>query len=146
MRHRAAFTLLELMIALCVLGILLGAALPPMKRSLDSVAVRAARDELAAGVRSARAAARALGGARLLLDAPAARYAVVDAAGDTLAGPVDLAERHGVAVEASGVADTVALPFDGLGIGRVASRTIRVRRGAAVAGLTVSAYGRVRIP
>ena len=34
--------------------------------------------------------------------------------------------------------------FDGLGLGQVASTTVRFRRGDAEAGLTLSSYGRVR--
>jgi len=40
--------------------------------------------------------------------------------------------------------DTVVLRFDALGVGRMTSRTFRVRRGSAEAGLTVATYGRVR--
>jgi hypothetical protein len=35
--------------------------------------------------------------------------------------------------------------YDGLGIGRLANASIRVRRGDVAAGLTISAYGRVRL-
>lgn len=137
-------TLLELMITLCLLGILLGAAIPPVDRGLDRLAVLAARDELGAGIRTARAAAGAHGGAAMVLDVAYSRYVIVGAAGDTVGRPVDLGERHGVTLHVPGTTNLITLTFDGLGIGRMASRTVSVRRGVAEARLTVSAYGRVR--
>ena len=56
-----------------------------------------------------------------------------------------LAQDWRVTVSSPGFAgDTIAIRYDAIGIGRIANRTLRFERGHAVAGLTVSAYGRVR--
>ena len=58
---------------------------------------------------------------------------------------VVLPERYGVRVRVEGSsAPSVVLRFDGIGIGRVASRTIALDRGRIRAGITVSSYGRAR--
>ncbi len=61
--------------------------------------------------------------------------------GDTLRA-TDLAARHGVRADAG--RPSLRLRYDGLGIGRIANSTIRLQRGTAEAGLSISAYGRVR--
>lgn len=137
-------TLIELAIALVVIGVLLGTGAVPFARALDRYAVRGARDALAAGLAHARATAIASGGAELVIDLRAARYRVHIAGGST-APPVDLRAQYRVVVSADGqAADSIAFRFDALGIGRMTSRTIRFRRGRAEAGLTVATYGRVR--
>lgn len=138
------FTLVELAIALVVLGILIGAAAVRFARMLDRYAVRAARDALAAGIAHARAAAIASGGAELVVDLRAARYDIRVGEAPS-AVPVDLRAQYGVTLATDGQsADSVVLRFDALGVGRMTSRTFRVHRGRAEAGLTVAAYGRVR--
>jgi len=138
------FTLAELVIALVVLGILIGAAAVPFGRTLDRYAARAARDALAAGIAHARAAAIASGGAELVIDLRGARY-VIRVAGAPPAAPVDLRAQYRVALSVEGQpADSVVLRFDALGIGRTTGRTFRIRRGSAEARLTVATYGRVR--
>jgi Tfp pilus assembly protein FimT len=144
MEHATGTTLIELLLALCLLGILTGLAAPAMGHGLDVMATRAARDELAAAVSRTRSSAVALGGASLMVDPGHATFWIRSAAGDTVLRPVDLFTRHGVGVTAPGAAGTVELSFDALGIGRMTSRTIRLIRGTAVANVTVSAYGRAR--
>lgn len=140
MRTHAGTSFLELTVVLALVGLLLGIAAPSTLRWRDRVAVRAARDDLAAGLAAARATAAAAGGAALVLETGSARFWI--AAGG-VAGPVtDLAERYRVRVE--GGSGTIEVRYDALGIGRLANRTLRLRRGAAEAGLTISAYGRVR--
>jgi hypothetical protein len=39
---------------------------------------------------------------------------------------------------------TASIRFDGLGLGRLANRTIRLQRGTVTGGVTFSAYGRAR--
>lgn len=144
--RRPGTTLLELLVALTLLGVLLGLGVPALGHRLDRLAVRGARNALAAGVARARSAAIARGGARLVISPPRATFWVAAGTGaevDTVAGPFDLAERYGVALEAGG-RRRVALRFDALGIGRIASATIGVVRDGAEAGITVSSYGRVR--
>lgn len=142
MRHRRGYTLTELALVLAVLGILLAIVLPPAGRWRDRAAVRAARDELAGAVAWTRMAAATRGGAALAVD-PATGRVWTRGRDGTDSPPVDLSARYAVRVE-TGTDGVVLLQYDALGIGRAASRTFTFRRGAAVAGVTVSAYGRYR--
>lgn len=140
MRNRAGTSFLELIIVLALLGLLLGIAAPPTLRWRDVLAVRAARDEVAAALAVARATATAAGGAALMLD-PSSGVFWIDT--DGRAGPTThVGSRYGVVIE--GADGLVGIHYDALGIGRLANRTLRFRRGRAEAGLVVSAYGRVR--
>lgn len=143
MDEREGFTLIEMVVVLAMLGILLGIAAPHGLRWRDAAAASSARDEIAATLARTRVAAVAHGGAALWIDGAAARMWITAADGDRVTPAVDLAGRYGVSIE-SGAAVPVELRFDGLGLGRLTSRTLRVRRGGATAGLTVSAYGRYR--
>lgn len=135
-------TLVELVMALLLLGLLLALAVPPMTRWRDAVASRAARDELAAGLAWTRLSAVSHGGSTLVVDAANGTFWMTTPAGPGRP-PVNLADRYAVRLDV-GSAEPVSLEYDGLGVGRHASRTIRFRRGGAEAGLVVSAYGRVR--
>jgi hypothetical protein len=55
-----------------------------------------------------------------------------------------LADTWGVIVAVGGASRPVVIDFNAIGLGVVASRTITLTRGAAQAGLSVSAYGRIR--
>ena len=136
------YTLLETMAALALLCVVLGIALPPVARWRDDAAVRAARDEIAAELAAARMAAVARGGAGLVVDPVTGRVWVVSGAGRA-GEAIDVAGRYGVRLRV-GPGGPVLIAYDALGIGRLGSRTIEVRRGRAAGGLTVSAYGRVR--
>ena len=142
MRNTPGHTLLELVLVLALLGILTGMAMPGMARWRDGMAVRSAREEVAAALAWTRLAATAHGGATLHLDpATTTLWTSYDDGGAT--PPVDLAGLYGVRLDVGSDAE-VTLRYDQLGIGRVANRTVRLRRGRAVAGVTVSAYGRFR--
>jgi len=135
------FTLLEITVAASLFALLLAVCLPSARRSVDRMAVVGAREGLVGMVVRARAEALARGGAVLVVDPGGGNVRVESEAG--MADSLDLAAGFGVRVE-TGASGTVArLTFDGLGIGRVASRTIVVRRGSAEAGITVSSYGRI---
>lgn len=139
-----ATTLLELAFVLVLLGILLGLAYPPLKRTLDRAAVRGAQGALAAGVARARSVAVARGGAVLVVEPAAARF-WVEAGGEVVGTPTNLKVAYGASLSTDGTpAQRIAIRFDGLGIGRVANRTFHLRRGGAEANFTLSAYGRVR--
>ena len=140
MRH--GYTLVELIVVMAILAMLLGIVLPATARWRHAAAVRAARDELAAGLAWTRIAAASHGGASLVLDPPTGRFWTRTADGRD-SELVDLKARYGVRVD-SGSEDPVVFPYDALGIGRLANRTVYVRRGDATAGLTVSSYGRYR--
>ena len=145
-RLRPGLTLLELLLQLCILAILLGMAAPSLRRTADRWAVVACRDELAALLRRTRAGAVALGGARLELDLAAGVVRGVSAAEERIVAPRALGDEYRVRIRAEGAAaGTVVIAFDRLGIGRLANRTIRIRRGREEAGITISAYGRVRV-
>lgn len=142
MRRRAGFSIIELLIVLSLLGMLAGMVAPGARHWRDGAATRAARDALAAELSWARLAAAGLGGATAIIDPGSATVRVVG--GDGLErAVVDLGERWGVTMETGG-GEPAHIAYDALGIGRFANRTIRVGRGAATAGVTVSAHGRVR--
>lgn len=144
-RASPGITLVELVFALSLLGILIGIAYPQLRSGLDRLAVRGARDALHAGVARARAAAIARGGASLVVELEAGRYRVRDASGREIAPPVEFGPQYRVEVRTDGAAvDSVVLRFDGRGLGRLANRTFRLRRGRAEARLTLSNYGRPR--
>lgn len=138
---RSGVTLLELLLALALSGLGLSVLVPAARRALDRFAVVSAREALAGRVASARLRAMAVGGARLVLDAPTATVWIeVDLAvsdSGPLEGPLP------VEVKLTGTRSRIALPFDALGIGRVASQSIRFTRGRAASALVISAYGGV---
>ncbi|HEX7052137.1 MAG TPA: hypothetical protein VF188_18155 [Longimicrobiales bacterium] len=143
-RHPPGTTLVELLFALAILAILIGIAAPPLRRWLDRYATVGAREALAAGVARARSLAVGQGGAALVVDVGSGRF-WVRAGGDVVEGPVDLGAQYRVELTVDGAAaDRVVLRFDARGLGRLANRTFRLRRGDATAGLTLSTYGRPR--
>ena len=142
--RRPAYTLIELACTLMLIAVLLGLAAPPLGRALAWTRVRAARDVVAAEAARARSLAVARGGADLVLDLRHARAWLT--APDTVTPPVEVADQRVVRLSADGAdGDTVRIAFDALGLGRVASRTLRFRAAAAEARLTLSSYGRVRL-
>lgn len=145
MRSRSrGHTLLELCVVLALLALLIGLAAPPVRRAIALARVHAARDLMWSQLARARALAVARGGAGLVLDAARAQ-AWIEAA-DTSTGVAALAEAGTVAITVDGAQiDRVRIEFDGLGLGRIASRTLRFRSGGVEAGLTLSSYGRVRV-
>ncbi|MEO5511848.1 MAG: type II secretion system protein [Longimicrobiales bacterium] len=143
--ERPGFTLLELTCALALIGIILGIAAPPFSSARDILAVRAARDAIVAASARARASAIHHGGADMQIDAAAgtvritSRDRVIDES-------VALTGMLAVLIQLDGTQATSAtLVYDGLGLGRVASRTISLRRRGAVGGVTFSSYGRPRV-
>lgn len=136
-------TLPEALLVLTVAAVLASILAPPARRTLDRVAVAAARDRTAALLVRARAVARSRGGARIEVDGPAGEVRLVAADG-WRAPPVRVREGFGVELDAGASDRIVRLAFDPLGIGRAASRTLRFRRGRAATALIVSSYGRVR--
>jgi prepilin-type N-terminal cleavage/methylation domain-containing protein len=138
----SGYTLIELLLVLFLLGVLLSVAFRPITRWRDQAAVHAARDELAAALAHTRMIAVSAAGATLVLTPATGRFSTRTHAG-TVGPPVDLGARYRVGVDA-GAGDSVAFHYDALGIGRLTNRTVRMKRGAAEAGITVSAYGRYR--
>ncbi len=139
---RRGYTLLELLTVLLVMACAVNALLPAARSLTDRMAVVAAREALVGLVARVRSEAITHGGATLtiLSDPPSAW---IDA-GDTLVTRSEIGSAFGVTLHLTGRRDRARLAFDALGLGRVASQTIRIRRGDASAGIVVSSYGRVR--
>jgi prepilin-type N-terminal cleavage/methylation domain-containing protein len=137
---RSGFSIVELCVALTLLGIGLSVSLPAARRQVDRMAVLAAREATVAHIERARREARLSGGARLELRRDRSRLWIESSgrSGDTL----ELESRFRVRMEVSPA--SASIPFDALGLGRLASRSVGFVRGNARAGLIVSSYGRVR--
>ncbi|HEX6589358.1 MAG TPA: prepilin-type N-terminal cleavage/methylation domain-containing protein [Longimicrobiales bacterium] len=142
--HRG-YTLIELLVVLALLALAIGLAYPSARAASDAWAVRAARDGVAAVLAGARASALTRRGAEVLLVPD--QGVVLLRAGTAPVSPRALLhlDEWRVALTSPGfTGDTIVIRYDAIGIGRLANRTLRFERGRAVAGLTVSAYGRVR--
>lgn len=140
--NRTATTLTELLLVLAILGILASLGAPSLRKGLDAIAVRSARETTFAIAVRARSLAISRGGADFVLDMPTRMASAIDAAGSAVE-QVQLA-TYGVTIAADGQPNPqIVLHYDAHGIGRIASRTIRFRRGSSEAGLTFSSFGRV---
>ena len=137
--RRSGSTLPELLVLLGLLAILAGMTVTASARTRDGLAVRSARDAVAAEIAKARALAVLHGSARVRVEPP--DHVTVEAPIGVHVASLSLAALR-VSADAEGA--SVALDFDGLGLGRLANRTLRFTRGEAAAGLTLSSYGRAR--
>lgn len=140
----AGYTLVELLAVLVAIGITLLIVTPSVRRAIDRHAVNAARNAVATELARTRLIARARGGAVLVLDANRGSASIRSPRGDTLAAPVPVSAIYNARIDLAG-ADSTAVVYDRLGIGRMANRTVRLVRNDADARLTISAYGRVRL-
>lgn len=141
---RRGYTLFEICAALLLAAMAASALLPAARDLLDRMAVVAAREAVAGLVADARVAALIHGGASVhLASGPWRAWAQV---GDSAFETVGLEEDLAVTVELSRARAATELRYDALGLGQVASETLRFRRGAAASSLVVSGYGRVRRP
>lgn len=134
-------TLAELATAMVLIAVGLTVALPPATTLRDRLAVGAASNEVVAIFVRARAAAPRFGGARV--DVRAVEDEVLLVAADSVLARARLALEHGVDLVLTNGRDRAEIVYDALGLGRVASRTLVVRRGRAADTLRVSSYGRV---
>ena len=134
-------SLLSLVVALSVLGLVLAGTLPRVALLLDRFACHAARETLMAKAERARSEAGRHGAAQLIVDPDSSRV-WIEVSG-VPRDMVDLRDRYGVRVIRPRGVPPVRLRFDRLGIGRFASRTFQLGRGGAWATLTVSSYGRL---
>lgn len=145
LRNQPGLTLLELLCALAVMGVLLGMAAIPVARVGDVLAVRAAREAIVNAAATARALAASHGGAALTIEVREGTLAIATrdgAVADTVSR-IARAFRVDVGFDDARLA-VATIRFDALGLGRLASRTVHVQRGSARGGVTFSAYGRAR--
>jgi type II secretory pathway pseudopilin PulG len=143
-RLRSGTTILELVCFLGLLGILITLASPRYTHARSVFAVRAARDAIVAAAARTRAHAVRHGGADLMVDASAGTLRIVsrDRAIDEVSTiPRALDTR----IRFDGTRTAATISYDGLGIGRLASRTITLSHGTVAGGVTFSAYGRPRL-
>lgn len=139
--NRRGATLYELLLVLTLLGVFASIAAPSLQSSRDALTVRAAREAVFVLFARARVQALQQGGAEIVLYASADRIQLRNLKG-VVSDELLLAPRH-VDLIVEG-ADPVVLRYDGHGLGRMMSRTINLRSRDAVAGLTISTFGRVR--
>lgn len=140
----AGFTLLELMAVLLLSGLVMAHLLPAARRQLDRMAVLGAREEVAGLFQRARAEAVARGGANLILTSEPPSVEL--RAGEEVLARSSLEEEYGVTLTLSRNRAQAELLFDPLGIGRVASQTLRFSRSGTEVRLVVSSLGRVVRP
>ena len=135
-------TFVELTFALLLLGVATASLAPGARKIRDRAAVSAAREALVGVLTEARLAAVESGGASVrIVEGPGTAQTLSRGAPVRSVG---LASEFGVTVELSGARSDVEIRYDALGLGRLASQTVVLRRGDAVAELVVSGYGRVR--
>jgi hypothetical protein len=141
---RRGYTFFELCAALLLAAMAASALLPAGRDLLDRMAVVAAREAVAGLLADARVAALAHGRASVhLASGPWRAWAQT---GDSAFAMVQLERDLAVTVELSRGRAVAELRYDALGLGQVASETLRFRRGEAASSLVVSGYGRVRRP
>ncbi len=135
------FTLLECLVVLVILGVGLALGTPALQDQRDRWAVLQAREASAALFSRARAEAVGSG------DSDVSIREVTPLIERHLRGvpreSLQLDARFGVSLDLSGTSSTVVISFDALGLGRIASRTLRFTRSDAASLLIVSSYGRV---
>jgi prepilin-type N-terminal cleavage/methylation domain-containing protein len=137
---RHGTTLVEMLLVLCLIGILATMALPAFSRLLDGIAVQGAAAEVHALFGTARHLAIHRGEMVTVDVDTAADRLLVHAGADTLRVRA-LGEVHRVKLSASRSATTYAA--NGIGYG-ASNMTILITRGGAEETLTVSRLGRVR--
>lgn len=141
-RGRRGSSLIETLWVLVLLGVLLAAALPRLEGLRDRMAVRGAREAIMGLFSRARHHAVLRGGAEVWASEELQTLEL--RASGLPVGVEDLGRSFGVELEIGGSAGEAVLRYDGLGLGRMASRTLTVRRGAAEAAVVISSYGRAR--
>jgi prepilin-type N-terminal cleavage/methylation domain-containing protein len=137
---RAAFTLIELAIVLCIISILSAVAFPKVGRLLDSIHVSGAVREIATLFNTARHVAIARS-SRTSVEIDATRQTIhVVQDGDTIRTR-EIGLAHDVTLEAT--RPRMSYSASGLGYG-AANLSVVVRRRSAVDTVFVSRLGRLR--
>ncbi|NIP58629.1 MAG: hypothetical protein GWM92_10035 [Gemmatimonadetes bacterium] len=141
--RRQGHSLLEISLALALLGAGSWALTSAARRVADRSAVRGAREEVAGLLARARREAILYGGSEVVLTVEPPRASLFTD-GSRSASTPDLRDAYGVSLDPGGGGETVRLRWDGFGLGRMTSRTVRFRRGRARADLVISGRGRLR--
>jgi type II secretory pathway pseudopilin PulG len=140
----AGYTILELLTVMVLMGLSMSVLLPAARRQVDRMAVLGAREEVAGLFHRARSEAIARGGARVVLVAEPPRAELL--AGNEVLARAHLNDEYRITLTLSSGRPEAELIFDALGLGRVASQTLRFSRGRAEVRLVVSSLGRVARP
>jgi type II secretory pathway pseudopilin PulG len=141
---RAGATLVDLVVSLAILSVVSTIAAPRLGAARDAWAAGVARDATIVVITRARTQAVVHGSARLALDPAASTVAVEAPIGVPNGDVLYLGDTWGVALSVDHANGPVRIDFDGLGLGRLASRTLRFSRGGAEARVSLSTYGRPR--
>jgi type II secretion system protein H len=138
---RKAFTLLELMLALALVGILTGLALPQLSGAMDRIEVEGAANRLIAAHQRARIMAITRGQV-VMLSIDSTRLTITSQGGtDSLwsdSGPA------ATGVEFAGPARQFTFSPEGITLG-LSNATLQLSRGSTTRTLVISRLGRVRI-
>jgi hypothetical protein len=145
MRNRSAFSVLDLLVVLALLSVIASVTVPRLVNARNAYAARAARDAAAAWVERARSLASSRGTARLTVDIAQGELRMEAPVGVTVGMPLAVQSAFGVRMSVDGTSSgTVHLDFNAVGLGVLANRTLRFRRGDEEARLSLSTYGRAR--
>jgi type II secretory pathway pseudopilin PulG len=139
---RQGFTLLELAGVLTLLALATTLFLPLGQSVRERLAVNGAREDLVGLITRARGEALRRGGSSLIIRRNPAE-ATIEVDGEVI-HRLDLEPTWGIDLMLSGGRPSAELRFDGVGLGRMAARSVTFTRGSAVARLIISAYGRIR--
>ncbi|MDG2283471.1 MAG: hypothetical protein P8L45_10130 [Longimicrobiales bacterium] len=134
-------TLIELTIVLFLTAIGVSSLVPTARALRDWAVASAGREVLVAGFHDARASAVRHGGATLTIRRAPPAFRVETPEGDALWVPLD---EVSVRLRLDAGRDSIAVEFDRMGIGRLASHSIEVVVGSVSRRLVVSSYGRIR--
>lgn len=144
LRPRSGFSLVEMMIAIALVGLLMAMAVPKIHDTVIKSEVRSARSAVASMYARARIyAVQQRKPAVVNLNATSAWVTTPDAGGglDTVGAVVNLANSYGVAV----TYNTATLRFLPTGLANVAAPiTVRVSRGGKSDSVVVTGYGRLK--
>ena len=139
-KHEVGFTLLELLLAVTIIGTLTGITIPRTRRLLDAIATRGAAGDAVNMLELARHVAMTRG-ERVSVDIDSAPARLTMRAGNDTIKRRDEKAIHGVRFAATRT--PVVYSQLGMGFG-VSNLTLVVTRGQAAETVTVSRLGRVR--